>query len=301
MWQTMIFGAAKSAADTASPSSTGGIAPGRPSRLSLEQEQVEGRRLAHLAQLIRRARQPVCPINGILALLPFGMIQGGELDASGVKRAIRSDLAALQKTLLLICPVNALVTGMEEESGFQELVRRVGRSKADGQRFGKGFEVYNVPLEERIEALTRHACGAFEDWIYELFREPDSLSKPGNTKLYSLLCKVRRAQEPLVKTLVGGFACDLDGDPAPDAFRFGGCYFAGTGASDDRRAFVHAVVIGKFQKARVEEEDEELQWTDQALKQADRYHLASQIILALDLVLLLVLAGEFFVWIRNQL
>ena len=60
---------------------------------------------------------------------------------------------------MLRCSVTALVTGIEEESGFRELVRRVGRDKARDSRFGKGFSEDNEPLGERLEALAIHACG----------------------------------------------------------------------------------------------------------------------------------------------
>jgi hypothetical protein len=262
--------------------------------IKLEQTEVitEERRLAYLARLVRRARQTLCPINGILNLVPFNMIQRSSPDAAAVERATRSDLDTLQKVLMVRCPVTALVTGIEEESGFRELVRRVGRERAANQRFGKGFSVNNVPLGERLEALAIHACGAFEDWIYNLFREADSLSKPGNTKLYSLLCKVRhKVQERLVRILVGGYSSDPNDMQVADSLRFGGCYFAGTGESDERQAFVLAVV-GKLQ-----EQEEELQWTDQALRQDDRYHFASQLVLVLDLLLLAALAVEiYYVW-----
>ena len=262
--------------------------------IKLEQNEVseQDRRMAYLARLIRRIRQPLCPINGILTSLSFGMIQRSNPDASAIERAARTDLAALQRVLMLSCPVTALVTGLEEESGFRELVRRVGRERAANQRFGKGFSVANVPLGERLEAVAIHACGAFEDFVYNLFRERDSLSKPGNTKLYALLCKVRhKVQDRLAKILVGGYARDAEKGPAADGFRFGGCYFAGTGESEERQAFVSAV-IGKLP-----EQEEELQWTDQALQQDDRFNLASQLVLALDLALLIALGGAvFYVW-----
>ena len=193
---------------------------------------------------------------------------------------------------MIRCPVTALVIGIEEESGFRELVRRVGQDRAVNQRFGKGFSVANVPLGERLESLAIHACGSFEDWIYNLFRERDALSKPGNAKLYSLLCKVRhKVQDRLARILMGGYASDAGGDAAAEGLRFGGCYFAGTGENEERQAFVSAV-IGKLQ-----DQEEELQWTDRALQQDDKFNLASQLVLALDLLLLLALAGEvFYVW-----
>ena len=292
---TMIIGSQSSMDDDG-----GSAAPVDDKRvIKLEQTEVlnEERRLAYLARLIRRARQPLCPINGILNLVPFNMIQRSSPDAAAVERATRSDLNTLQKVLMVRCPVTALVTGIEEESGFRELVRRVGKDRAANQRFGKGFSVNSAPIGERLEALGIHACGAFEDWIYNLFREPDSLSKPGNTKLYSLLCKVRhKVQERLVKILVGGYASDPNDSPDEDALRFGGCYFAGTGESDERQAFVLAVV------GKLSEQEEELQWTETALKQDDRYHLASQFVLVLDLLLLAALAAEiYYVWAGNKL
>ena len=177
----------------------------------------------------------------------------------------------------------------------------MGRERALNDRFGKGFSVNNVPLGERLEALGIHACGAFEDWIYHLFRENDALSKPGNTKLYSFSCKVRhRVQERLVRILAGAYSSDPDDAPATDAFRFTGCYFAGTGESEERQAFV-AAVLRKWIDPK-ENLQEELQWSDRALRQDDRYHLASQLVLVLDLLLLAALGAEiYYVWFWNKL
>ncbi len=273
-------------------------APADPRRIiKLDQGEVneEERRLSYLARLIRRTRQPLCPINGILNLVPFGVVQRGGEDAATVERATRIDLGVLRRTLQVRCAVTALVAGIEEESGFRELVRRVGRERTLNQGFGKGFSVTNVPLAERLEALAIHSCGAFEDFIYYLFREPDSLNKPGNPKLYSLLCKIRhQVQERLEKILTGGYSCDPDDKPDPDALRFGGCYFGGTGDSEERQAFVYYVVN------RLQKQEEELEWTEEALRQDDRFHLASQLVLALDLVLLIALVGEIVYWYWNR-
>ena len=159
-----------------------------------------------------------------------------------MQRALQKDLATVLDKLKVRCPVTAMVVGLEEESGFRELVRRVGRARAVGQRFGKGFSIGNPPLPERLEALAAHACGAFEDWVYTLFREKDALSKPGNTKLFGLLCKIRRnVQSRLANILVAGFAAgEAAGRPAEN-FLFSGCYFAATGDTEDRQAFVQGV------------------------------------------------------------
>ena len=244
------------------------------------------RRLEYVCRLIRRARQPLCPINGILTMLPFGLIQESVPEAIEVQRAVKSDLATVAHGLKVRCPVTAMVVGLEEEAGFRELVRRVGRQRATGQRFGKGFALWNPPTPQRLEALAAHACGSFEDWVYALFREKDALSKPGNTKLYALLCKIRRnVQSRLTNILVAGYATEKTADGPSESLRFGGCYFAATGETQDRQAFVKGV----FEKLPQQQED--LQWTDEAYREDDKYQLLAQGGFAVDTVMLLGLVG----------
>lgn len=246
-----------------------------------EQEQ----RLEYLCRLLRRLRQPLCPINGVLTLLPFGLIQRSVPESIEVQRAVQRDTSALLCVLKTRCAVTALVAGMEEESGFGELVRRVGRDRAMGQRFGKGFNLWNPPTGERLEALTAHACGAFEDWVYTLFREKGSLAKPGNTRLFNLLCKIRHSlQSRLVSILANGYGYDPDQDRAGKTMPFGGCYFAATGESEDRQAFAKAVL------EKLPEQQEELEWTEEAYREDQRYQLAARLALGVDTVLLVVLA-----------
>jgi len=283
---TMIVGAGSDQSDVSGSGGAGAASERRVIHLESDEAAEQDRRLDYLCQLIRRARQPLCPINGILTLLPYGLIQRSMPEGIRVQRAVRRDLETLRRGLKLCCPVTAMVVGLEEVSGFRELVRRVGRERAAGQRFGKGFDISNPPLPERLAALSDHACGAFEDWVYALFREKDSLSKPGNTKLYALLCKVRRdVQNRLSNILSSGFACDPDQDMQPEPRLFGGCYFAAVGDSEDRQAFVKGV----FDK--LPEQQEELQWTPEALADDERFQYLAQLGLALDSLLLLTLLG----------
>ncbi len=243
-----------------------------------EQEQ----RIRYVCHLIRRARQPLCPINGILTLLPFALMERSMPEAIEIQRAVHRDLAVAVRVLMVRCPATAVVVGLEEEGGFRELVRRVGRDRAVGQRFGKGFSLGNPPAPERLEAFCAHACGAFEDWVYVLFREKGALSKPGNTKLYALLCKIRRTvQGRLADILSSGFGRDSEQDATAEAMLFGGCYFAAAGESEDRQAFVKGV----FDKLL--DQQEELQWTPAAYRQDAKYHQLAQVGLAADTLLLL--------------
>ncbi|MDD4788166.1 MAG: type VI secretion protein IcmF/TssM N-terminal domain-containing protein, partial [Pirellulales bacterium] len=195
---TMVMGAGRS--EAASPADQR-----RAVVLTADERAEQQRRLEYLCGLIRRLRQPYCPINGILTLLPWDLIQHPR-EALELRRSVQADLETIRRTLLLRCPVTALVSGVEREPGFCEMIRRVGAQRAGTQRFGKGFSVWNPPTRERLVALTAHACAAFEDCIYALFRETGALGKPGNTKLYALLCRVRRdVQDRLAHVLVGGY------------------------------------------------------------------------------------------------
>lgn len=242
-------------------------------------------RLDHVCQLIVRARQPVCPINGILTVLPFDLIEQGA--GIQVQLALHNDLRSLNRGLLMRCPVVCMVGRLETEVGFIKLVQRVGLKKAQEQRFGRGFNVQSVPDPEQLDAFAAHACGAFEDWIYELFRQPEGLSDPGNSKLYRLLSKVRRLRDSMKHIFTTAFAYDpnrVDNEPGA-FFRFGGCYFAATGETEDQQAFVKSV----FEKLL--DSQGELEWMPSALRTDDKYHFMAKSVLVLNGVLLMGIAA----------
>jgi hypothetical protein len=255
---------------------------GRSLELNREEVELQRRRLAYLCKLLERNRRPLCGVNGVMTLVPIKLISGDSSEGAWTKEAIRNDLDGLIVGLKLRFPVVALVTGLEEEKGFDELIRRVGRERAVGQRFGKGFGVWDPPIDEEIEALCKHACGAFEDWAYYLFKEPNSLSKPGNRSLYMLLCKVRRTLQPrLEKILIGGYSFDPETQPNATPILFAGCYFAGTGETPERQAFVKGVFD------RLPEQQEELEWTEAALREEDRYRIWSTVAFSTAALLLI--------------
>ncbi len=215
------------------------------------------RRLEHVCQLLWNQRHPVCPVNGILTLLPFGLLQSS--GQNELERAVAADLGTMHRALQVRCPVTALVTGMEEERGFRELVRRVGRDRAQNQRFGQRFDVRISPTVEEMRSFAPHVCGSFEDWVYTLFREEEALTHPGNTRLYGLLCKVRSTlKSRLQDVLATGFGVSSKAARTLPIF-FSGCYFAATGARADRQAFVRGV-IGKLV-----EEQEDVEWAPAAV------------------------------------
>jgi hypothetical protein len=229
--------------------------------LTAQEATIQRRRFDHVCSLVARARDPVCPVNGVVALVPYEAVQVNPREAEGLQRALHGDLQTTLTRLRLRCPVTVLFTGLERERGFSELVRRVGQQRALTQRFGRGFDVAALATKEELAAFSLHVCGAFEDWIYTLFREHGALSRPGNTHLFNLLCRVRfNLKNRLTDILAEGLG--FDGDAAsPDRLLVSGCYFAATGNTADRQAFVKSV----FDK--LEEEQEAVEWTQSAVRE----------------------------------
>jgi hypothetical protein len=172
-----------------------------------------------------------------------------------------------------------------------ELVRRVGIDRARIQRFGKSFGVWSPPTDQQMRAVAEHACGAFEDTIYQLFKDKDGYNKPGNGKLYQLLCKIRNeVRGRLASILAQGVGFNPKESRSPeDVLLMGGCYFAATGETEDIQAFVRSV----FEKFTLDELDSELDWAPEAIREDQRYqnlarlcYLASAVLSVLVALLL---------------
>ncbi len=227
-------------------------------RLSSMESAEQLDRLQYLCQLLQVHRHPACPINGLLVVVTKRFASESDAQLHERENAMASDLRLVQQSTQLRCPVTVLVTGMEQEAGFRELIRRVGIKRARQQRFGKRYEATMAKNDSVLSAFAVHVCGAFEDWIYALFREQDALSRPGNVGLYQLLCNVRCSMKPRLTRLLTHVFSET---PATEPLLFSGCYFAATGDTTDKQGFVRAV----FNKL-IQEQDL-LEWTQQAKKQ----------------------------------
>jgi hypothetical protein len=248
----------------------------------------ESDRLRYVGQLLRRERQPLCPVNGQMVLVSAPLLRD-IVAAQETTEAIRRDLETLRESTQVSCPSTLLVTGMETVAGFTELVRRVGLQLAKETRFGKGYNVWSPSDRENMDALSLQACGAFEDWVYALFRESGGLGKPGNSKLYRLLCLIRgQFQNRIRSLLINAFGRD-DESQETGYWMFGGCYFAATGSAEERQAFVRSVLDKMLQQ------DEDVEWTEEALVEDQRYRRIAQGLTFLNGILAITLLG-LIIW-----
>lgn len=228
-------------------------------------------RLRHVCRLIKKARLPVCPINGIVSTIPFELI---ESSCAQLQVAIQKDLAILREEFHVRCPNTALITGMEIEEGFIELIKRLPPQKVSENRFGKGSDLWVSPEVARLDAIAIHAIATFEDWIYMLFQEENALKKKHNSRLFSMLCRVRGVfSENLRAVLATGFGFDPKTQPnlAYEQFLFGGCYFGATGGTTNQQAFVKSVF------AKTIQQDGELEWAPEARIRDNQYHFVANL------------------------
>jgi hypothetical protein len=248
----------------------------QPALIPLAQRQQQLARLEYVCQCLRGLRQPLCPANGALVILPLQTFLAGAREMVELQKALKADLAAIQNQLKLRFPVTALTVGLEEDPGFEELVRRVGPERARSQRFGHRFDVRSLPVPGQLAALCVRISGVFEDWVYAIYRERGAIARRGNSHLFGMLCKVRtQLQERLMRVLCGGFGHDPQRTTQEEPIAFSGCYFAATGPSEDRRAFV----AGVFDK--LNEEQDNVEWTRQALREDRRFRRAGWFALGL--------------------
>jgi hypothetical protein len=219
-------------------------------------------RLAHLCRLIARDRQPFCPVNGILPVIPFTATDSRE-DASQTRADLAADLKSARAALKVNCPRYALVADLESVPGFCEFVKRFPaqqRAARLGQRFPLVPEVDPAAIPDQVDACARWVCrGVFPRWVYQFFRletpghEELAAVTDGNGALFRLMAQMDQRQENLGYVLQAG----MDASEGPALL--GGCYVAGTG----RDALEQAFVAGIFQ--RLLESQDLVTWTDETL------------------------------------
>lgn len=269
-----------------------GLAPKRAKKLSEADARDIQEELEHVCRLLHQLRQPACPANGVLTLLPYSILLNEAVDLSQIEYALMGDLETLGHGLRLRCPAIVLVTGLEDEIGFRELVRRVGPQDAVHRRVGRGCDVRAEPSRELLGFIAANMRSRIEKYAYRQFGRPGGLTEMGNSRLYSLVCKVRtEIYDRLARILVGAFGHDST-DRGSEPFFFGGCYLAATGQREDLQAFARGVVSG-----RLMEEQEFLEWNKEARTEETFYQTLSHVGLLVDFVLVIVLAWLVFCWL----
>lgn len=245
-------------------------------------------RLAHLARLLVRERQPLCSINGLLVLLPIGGTDT-EHDAQQTAEVCSRDLATLRQVLKLRCPLFVLGCDLEALPGVTDFIQRVpakDRLGRLGQRFPLASpDLAGEKLHEQIDASIHHLCNSYlRDWIYRLFRGDAAAgheAATANTGLYLFLDEMRARRKNFSRIVTQGIAKE-----SPLPLLYGGCYLAATGADPAReQAFVAGVL------RRLGENEDFVAWTDEAFAEDLRSHRRAKLGYTLLIAAGLAVAG----------
>ncbi len=235
---------------------------------------LQARRLRHVCRLLVRDRQPYCPANGIVVLLPLAATASPE-DASETAAACRHDLAEARAALQLDCPRFAVLCDADRLPGFAELVQHFPEGQTNpnwllGQHFPLAPDVLPADLPSLIEAGVGWVADTMLPLVVgRLFRREGEPGAPdraaavqANAHLYTFLHEARQRITNLGR-LVSRAVTGEDAGPA----MLGGCYVAGTGPDGQHdQAFVAGVV------RRALESQNAVRWTDDALAEDAAYH-----------------------------
>lgn len=239
-------------------------------------------KLKYVCGLITKARSPVCPINGLVSLLPFEQVERG---GDPLQVGLKQDLQHLRKLLQIRCPLMVLVTEMETDEGFQELTKRLGKTVINS-RFGLGHEVWCAAKADRVRAVAARATASFEEWVYTLFQKDDALKQKYNSRLLRLLCRTRGMFSQNLQELLAN-TCGLDATESPETaheqFLFAGCYFVRT--DPKQPAFIKSVIHKLIQL------EAELEWAPSARARDKELQFFASLFAVVGLASLLTIIG----------
>jgi hypothetical protein len=265
----------------------------RTASLTRDEEVEMESRLAYFSKLVCKTRNPELPINAVVVLMPYELIESSAKDS---QLALHRDLGVLQKSIQVRSQICMVVTEMNQHEGFQVMVEQLGIDTIKGKRFGKGCEELGTPSKDRLLAVAAHACASFERRIYEIFARPDSVKKKVfNQKLYGFVARLRFAFEKNLATIVSEcFAQQQNArsQEVDEPFLFGGVYFAGTGKSDDSVSFLG----GAFQKPTVNPAI--VEWDSASYRKEQSILQQAHLVMSIGGVALLslVVLGALVVW-----
>ncbi len=236
-------------------------------------------RLNYVCGLARRHRAPVCALNGLVALLPLESVAGFH---DQLRIALGRDLATVVEATRMRFAIALVVTEIENDGGFKEMMRRFTSEEIErgriGSKYGNGdTDVWTPATRERLEHLANSACKNIVDNIRQFYSRSDALQRPGNGKLFALLSKIRGELGGRMEKLIVGGLANPGSMPA-------GCYFAAAGESGDRQGFLASVVQEKVISNRGK-----LSWLPSATRENQRWLLLSNLCALVTLVSIVAL------------
>jgi hypothetical protein len=211
-----------------------------------------------------RARQPYCPINGVLIVLPVAATSTIE-DASQTGAVVQHDLTTLRASLQCHAPLLVSLADMEQVPGFSEMLDQFPEAKHRQYVLGQPFPLMPDLDPAEVPKVIGKGIGwlfetLFPTNVYKLLKVEGPNTPRGkvlraNSRLYQLLTEMRERYRGLNHIMTRGLT-----PPADGPLLFGGCFLAATGPDAAReQAFVHGIL------RQMVENQNYVSWTKDAL------------------------------------
>lgn len=249
-------------------------------RLTANEKDEAADRLAYVVKKLKDLRYPICPINGVLLILPFDWLTSNA--RSMLADTANVDMTILQNSLGVKCLCITMFAHIDRSPEFSEYVQRLDPRVAS-RRCGVGFPPL-VSLETPdIEKGHAWLVQYFERQVFELFQS--KLGDPSNGKLLRLLNQFRQAKANFMRLLTNSFPGEVR-----EPFYFGGVYFASMNKIGPHRYPFFDGVLDRLQR----DHDEVIGWNDAALEEDARYRRWANVVMTAVVVVTIVNALIFF-------
>ncbi|MEI6036504.1 MAG: type VI secretion protein IcmF/TssM N-terminal domain-containing protein [Planctomycetota bacterium] len=219
-------------------------------------------RLKFVCELLQHAREPLAPINGVLAVVPLDFRATRSAATGAVAAAIGEDLATISLAIGLRFPVVVAASGLEMESAFPDLFQRIGKEGRE-KTIGQVFPINLPATPEQMQAVSQRACGALDDMIVAQLLDTKKIEdQPADRHLVGMVCRIRLYLMPQVTAML---ASVLNTAAHGSGAMLAGCYLfsAGSTAAGGKHAFVGGIFD------RLLEVQGDLDWTAARLARDD--------------------------------
>lgn len=240
-------------------------------RMSHKEKDEAFRRLKYTMKQLRKLREGVVPINGVVMLVPFQWMTDSKY--SKLLDTIKLDMFAAQTELGVKCECVVLFHGIEQQAEFQAYSARFPESVRQG-RCGCTLPQFTQHMPEESAALHRWLFDFFRQQIYGFFAA--DVTQPSNQMLFRFLNLIEKSRENFSRILTNAFPDDVE-----SKMYLSGVYFVELSTSG------HAFFDGVVARLR-SDHDEVIGWTPAMLKRNQRISRLATVVTASAIGMLIV-------------
>jgi hypothetical protein len=221
-------------------------------------------RLSHVCGLLAESREPYCPANAVVAIIPW---EATATQATTNRAAVLldQDLETLGRELRINAPRIAVISDLQTAIGGEQLIRRIPedqRNRRFGVRFPRLSACDSGRWPEVVEQGVAWLCNdLLPALVYRVLKVgitdgEDRVAWQSNANVYRFLASVHSRQGRILRLLQRGIMPTMTPTSS-----FGGIYFAATESDAPlRQAFLAGIM------PQLLEMQNDVAWSPAALK-----------------------------------